>query len=55
VRSISFEHNPSDKSFGLADGFFGFCDGDQLVPRGLCSTVPGLIEIRNGGARSEQR
>jgi hypothetical protein len=53
VRSISFEHNPSDKSFGLAHGFFGFCDGNQLVPRGLSSTVPGLIEIGHSGARSE--
>jgi len=47
--------NQSDKSFGRAHSFFGFCDGDQLVPRGLCSTVPRLIEIRHGGAGSEQR
>src|SRR5271165_1053874 len=47
--------NPSNECFSLANCFFGFCEGDQLVPRRLCSTVPRLIEIRHGGARGEER
>src|SRR6202008_2162345 len=43
------------KCFGLANGFLGLSDGDQLVPSRLGSTIPGLVEKGHGCARRQVR
>ena len=44
----------SHKPFGLAHGFAHFGNGNQLVARGLRSTIPGLIQIGDGGAHDQE-
>jgi len=44
----------SHKPFGLAHGFARFGDGNQLVASGLRSTIPGLIQIGDGGAHNQE-
>ena len=42
--------NDSHERFSLCQRFFGFGNGDQLVPRRFGSTVPRFVEVRDGGA-----
>jgi hypothetical protein len=44
-----------DEGFGWGQRFLGFDDGGQLVPRWLGSTVPGLVQIWDRGARHQDR